>query len=286
MTARSSSFAPSLICAAALLAAPVATAGAAQLEEAAAPADAVGFVVVRENGSGSASAAQSYLDTLLSGLAKRVGWSGATGKYFTKRSKAVKYIEETKPSFGFLSFGAYLGLRKGHGLTAMGVADASATGGAQYFVISKEHFTLDDCKGKTLATNHSSDARFVDAVISGDAFDLKDFELVETRRPVQTVKAVINGEAQCALIDDAQISALNSIDGGASVRPVWASEAMPAVVVVSFGSASKEQVKTFGDNLESLCEGEGKGACDAAGLQAPRKVGADEFAAQQAAYDG
>lgn len=286
MTARPSSLAIALSCAAALLVPPVAVAGAAQLEEVAQPEGTVGFIVVRENGSGSASAAQSYLDALLTSLAKRAGWPAASGKYFTKRSKAKKFIEETKPSFGFFSFGAYLGMRKANGLTAMGVADANATGGAQYFVISKSAFTLDACKGKTLASNHADDARFVDVVVSGDAFDLADFELVETKRPVQTVKAVINGEAECALIDDAQISTLATIDGGAAVHPVWASEAMPAVIIASFGSAPAEQVDTFAKHLEALCEGDGKGACDAAGLTAPRKVEADAFAAQQAAYDG
>lgn len=288
MTARSSSsLAASLLCAAALLAPP--TAGATTVEltlDEEPPPGSVGFVVVRENQSGSSSAAQSYLDALLTSLAKRAGWPGAVGKYFTKRSKAKKYIAETKPSFGFFSFGAYLGMRKANGLTPMGVADASASGGAQYFVISKNHFTLDDCKGKTLASNHAGDDRFIDAVVSGDDFDLADFTVVETRRPVQTIKAVIGGEAECALIDDAQISALTNVDGGASVRPVWGSVAMPAVVIVSFGSAPAEQVKAFSSTLEALCEDDGKGACDAAGLTAPRKVGADEFAAQQAAYDG
>lgn len=287
MTARASfTLAISTLCAATLATTLVVPSVSAAEEPGAAEAPSVGFVVVRENGSGSASAAQSYLDTLLTSLAKRVGWAAAGGKYFTKRSKAAKYIEEAKPSFGFFSFGAYLGMRKAHGLTPMAVADASASGGAQYFVISKTHFTLEDCKGKTLASNHADDARFIDTVVSGEAFDLGDFTLVPTRRPVQTIKAVINGEAECALIDDAQISALTNVDGGAAVRPVWASEAMPAVVVVSFGRAPNKQVEAFSANVEALCKDDGKAACDAAGLTAPRKLEADAYAAQQAAYDG
>lgn len=250
------------------------------------PSDAVGFVVVRENGSGSASAAQSYLDTLLASIAKRNGWASASGKYFTKRSKARKYIEQTKPSFGFLSFGAYLGLRKAHDLTPMAVASNGAVGGSQYFVITKNHISVDDCKGKTLATNHGSDARFVDAVISGEDFDLADFTLVPTRRPVQTIKAVINGEAECALVDDAQIVAMHRVEGGAVLRPVWHSAEMPGVVLVSFGRAPADQVKAFDATVESMCEGDGRSACDAAGISALRKVAKDVFAAEQAAYGG
>jgi len=263
-------------------------AGAAELEVAPPEASesAVGFVVVRENGSGSAAQAQSYLDALLASVAKRNGWSGATGKYFTKRRKAKKYIEETKPSFGFLSFGAYLALRKVHGLVPLAVADASASGGAQYFVISKNHFTIDGCKGKSLASNHTGDASFIDNVVSADAFDLGDFEVVETRRPVQTIKAVINDEAECALIDDSQIAAMTMVDGGGALRPVWASKSLPAVVMVAFDSASAEQRESYAKTLGSICDDEGRAACDAAGLEVPRKVEANVFEADEAAYEG
>lgn len=249
-------------------------------------ADAVGFVVVREAGTGSASAAQSYLDSLLASVARTNGWASATGKYFTKRSKAKAYIQETKPSFGFMSFGAYLGLRKAFDLTPVAVADASAAGGAAYFVISKNQLTLDGCKGKTLATNHAKDATFVDRIVSGDAFDLADFQLVETTRPVQTIKAVIDGEAECALVDDSQVLALGTVDGGLLLRPLWSSSKLPAVVVVTFGSAPAEQVTSFTTHVEAMCEGDGRAACDAAGLKAPRRVEAGAFAAEQTAYDG
>jgi hypothetical protein len=258
----------------------------ALVAQAADPAAAVGFVVVREAGTGSASTAQSYLDSLLASVARANGWASATGKYFTKRSKAQAYIEQTKPSFGFLSFGAYLGLRKAYGLSALAVADASAAGGAQYFVVSKNQLTLDDCKGKTLATNHARDERFVDAVVSGDAFDLADFQVVETTRPVQTLKAVIDGEAECALVDDLQVLAMGEVEGGLMLRPLWSSEKLPAVVVVSFDTAPADQVKGFSATIETICEGDGKSACDAAGLKAPRRIEADAFAAQQTAYDG
>lgn len=273
----------SLVAAAMLLpaAAPVAQAAAV-----ADPTAAVGFVVVREAGTGSASAAQSYLDSLLASVARTNGWASASGKYFTKRSKAKAFIAETKPSFGFLSFGAYLGLRSGHGLTALAVADASAAGGAQYFVVSKNQLTLAECKGKTLATNHARDDRFIDRVVSGEAFDLADFQVVETTRPVQTLKAVIDGEADCALVDDSQVLAMGQIDGGLLLRPLWSSEKLPTVVVVSFGTAPAEQVQSFSANIEAICEGDGKAACDAAGLKAPRRIEASAFATQQTAYDG
>ncbi len=255
-------------------------------EPAATEGDTVSFVVVRENGTGSASAAQSYLDTLYASIAKRNGWAGATGKYFTKRSKAVKFVQDGNPTFGFLNFGAYLGMRKAHDLKPIAVADAGAAGGSQFFVVTKNHVTLEQCKGKTLASNHAKDGRFIDAIVSGEDFDLSDFEMVSTRRPVQTIKAVINDEAECALIDDSQLMAMAKVEGGAMLRPVWSSVELPAMIVVSFGGAPKDQVESFTASVEKLCEDEGRTACDAAGLDSPKKVKPDAFAAQQSAYDG
>ncbi len=271
---------------AALVLAPATPSAAAAAEPAAAADVNVSIVVVRENSSGSASAAQSYLDAIFSSAAKRNGWTSATGKYFTKRSKAKKYIDETKPSFGFLTLGAYLGLRKAHDLKPIAVADAGATGGAHFFIITKNHITIDQCKGKTLATNHAGDGKFIDKVVSADDFDLADFEVVPTRRPVQTIKAVVNDEAECALIDDSQLMAMAKVEGGAMLRPVWHSPDLPAMLIVSFGSAPAGQVKSFKATVEQLCEDDGRSSCEAAGLDSPKKVARDAYAAYEAAYDG
>lgn len=252
----------------------------------AAPEGTVGFVVVRENGSGSASSAQSLIDDLLDVIAKGVGWADADGKYTTKRSVAKKYIKESKPSFGFLSYGMYLGLRKSHDLTPLASIDKNANGSAQFFLVSKNQFTVDGCKGKVLASNHAGDKTFINNVVSGGAFSLADFEVSETRRPVQTIKAVLDGEAECALIDEAQVVAMTKVEGGGALRPVWASKAMPAFVIAAFGTATDAQTKAFRPYLSRICESpEGQATCDASGISDAYEVKADHFAADQAAYD-
>ncbi len=248
-------------------------------------ADSVGFVILRDNGTGTASQAAGPLAKLLEYVAKLNAWPAAHGKYFTKRKGATAYIEETKPSFGMLSFGAYLGLRKAHDLKPLGTSSLNATGSSQYFLVSKGHTnTIDACKGKKVASNHAGDAKFIDAVVSGEDFDLADFELVTTRRPVQTIKAVLKDEAACALIDDAQVAAMYAVDGGADLHPVWSSAEFPALVIVSFGNATAEQAKSFTANLEKLCSDAGKSACGETGLQSPKPVAADAYADHEQRY--
>src|SRR5690606_36674663 len=65
------------------------------------PAHAEGDVkvlVLKENGIGTASAAQAYVDKLIAAVAQQNGWTSAAGKYTTSRSAAEEWIKANKPS--------------------------------------------------------------------------------------------------------------------------------------------------------------------------------------------
>jgi hypothetical protein len=257
-----------------------ATAGLLPAESSA--AEDVQMIVLRENGVGSASTAQKYIDGLMQSFARVNGWSSATGKYHTRRQSAEAFIAEAKPSYGFLSLGAYLALRDKYKFEAVGQASISG-GGEQYYVISKTAKTLDDCKGQTLTSNHAGDARFVDNVVFAGAAKLSDFELEEARRPLQPLKQITRDEAVCALVDDAQLKELGGMDGAESVKPVWFSKKLPSVVVVAFPGAD---TKSFTANLGKVCQGEGKSACSKAGIKSLKKAPKGAFKQLHKAYDG
>jgi hypothetical protein len=269
--------------AAALLFAPSPATAAPEPEAA---ADDVGFVVLRENGSGSAAQAEPFVAEMLGAMYRLTGWGEPRFQFFTARKKAKAYIDETKPHFGILTFGAYLGMHSKYKYTTIGEADAAGSGGGQYYLISRTESDLAGCKGKTLASNHFDDETFVDRVISGGAFTLSEFEVIKTKRPVQTIKKVTRDEATCALIDHAQFEALQKLDGSESVRTVWFSKGFASYVVVAFPEASKAQVKSLRDNLEKVCTGSGKETCERAGVTKLDEVAADAFAAEIAAYNG
>src|SRR6185295_9998555 len=113
----------------------------------------------------------------------------------------------------------------------------SLAGGRRYYLISKTAHDLGGCKGKTLATDHADDRRFIDAIVfDGDA-KLADFTLVETQRPLQTIKAVVTDAAVCALIDDAQKEQLDHLEGKEGVSSRWESDELPPMPVVAFPNA-------------------------------------------------
>ncbi|MEM1029239.1 MAG: hypothetical protein AAF928_21035 [Myxococcota bacterium] len=229
-------------------------------------AEDVKIIVLKEHAIGSTAQAQPYIDKLVEVARQKNGWASASGKFVTSRDRATRYIRANRPQYGIMSLPAYLAWRE-RGLTVVGTVDAAATGGRTYHVVSKDEGSLAGCKGKTLATNHGGDRRFVDNVVADGAFTLSDFELVKSRRPVQTLKKVIRGDARCALIDDAQYAELGHVDGGAAVKSVWSSSQLPAMPVVAFSNASSGQRERFKSSLSSLCAGDGATHCTKVGIR-------------------
>lgn len=266
------------------LTAVVATPAVAAAEEPASEDAGINFLVLRENATGSASAAQGYIDDLVAAIARTVGWGKASGKYVTRRSTAEKFVAERKPQFGIISLSAYLALQGKYDLSVLGKADIQSGGGHQFFVVSKDELSLAGCKSKTLGTNHS-DTTFIDKVVSGDDFDLSDFEVEDTRRPVKTLKSVISGDVACALIDDAQLMELQHLDGGLDIHPVWSSAALPPMVVVAFPNADSKARKGLTTALGSVCTKEGKAACDATSIKLVT-AGKSALAEYEKAYNG
>lgn len=246
--------------------------------------DTVNVLVLKEHGVGTAAQAQPYVDKLMAAAAKANGWSAAKGGYHTGRADAEKWIGTEKPRYGILSLAAFLGLRGKHNLEVVGQVSAARAGGQQYHLISKTQSDAAGCKGKALATDHGDDVKFVDNVVFGGKQKLADFKVVTTTRPIQTLKKVTAGEADCALIDDAQLAELAKVEGGAAVKSVWKSDKLPPMVVVAFPSAPAADKKTFQTNLGKLCEGDGKTVCSEVGISSMKSASSADYQAVITAY--
>ncbi|PKN55171.1 MAG: hypothetical protein CVU56_22700 [Deltaproteobacteria bacterium HGW-Deltaproteobacteria-14] len=241
-------------------------------------AEPVQFVALLEGGVGGGAQAQGYVDQLVAGFAKRCGWPGAASLYTNSRERALEYMNAEHPAFGLFSLGAYLALVDAHKLTVVGVAEAKRAGGRQYFVVAKQGTSLADCKGQRLASNHADDPLFIDHVVLAGAARLADFDLVPTRRPVQTLKAVIRDEARCALIDDAQKESLSSVEGGAELKPLWASAELPGIPIVALEGTNKDLVAAFKQALPDTCSGD-QALCTNIGIERLQAASDADYAA-------
>ena len=240
--------------------------------------DAVPIVVLKEHGVGNQALAQPYLDRMVSLAAKQNGWAGANGKYFTSRSAADVFIKSAQPHYGILSLPAFLAMRQPYKLDVIGRVTVSLAGGRRYFLISKTAHDLNACKGKTLATDHGDDPRFIDTIVFDGNAKLADFTLVPTQRPLQTIKAVMTDKAVCALIDDAQKDQLNHLQDKDGVHTAWESVELPPMPVVAFPSAPAAERERFKRNLDKVCDNEGKSACAEVGIDDLTDSNAGQYA--------
>jgi hypothetical protein len=241
------------------------------------------FVVLREHGSGAATRAQPYLDQLLDAVAKKTGWSSASGKYFAERAPALEFMRSKQPQFGILSLDAYLALKASHELSVIGEVVAPKAGGLQYHLVSTKAKDLAGCRGQQLATTFVADPAFIERVVARGAFKLSEFKVVAAQRPVQPLKQVLRGEAACALIDDAQLDAAKHIEEGGKLKSVWQSTKLPGMAVVAFPKTDKASVAQFKASLASLCAAAGQ-ACSSVGIEQLRPTTEATYRPVIAAY--
>ena len=244
----------------------------------------VWILVVKEHGVGSPTAVQPYLDRFVAIAAERNGWADAKGQYYNNRSAAEAFIQTYHPHYGIFSLPAFLALQTQYKLEVIGQVAVSLAGGRQYYLISKSAADLAECKGRVVASDHVDDARFIERVVAGRRFTLADFEVSETQRPLQTIKKVINGEAACALVDDAQLAELPHLEGADGLHAVWQSDKLPPMVVTAFPAASADERKRFQENLAKLCEEDARSACAEVGIVSLKAASASAYATVIAAY--
>jgi hypothetical protein len=244
----------------------------------------VGILVVKEHGVGSASLAQPYLDRFVAIAAEENGWADAKGQYYNNRSAAEAFIQTHSPHYGIFSLPVFLALRTKYKLEVIGQVAVSLAGGRQYYLISRSAADLAGCKGKTLASDHTDDARFIERVVAGARFTLADFSVVQTQRPLQTIKKALSGEVACALIDDAQLAELPHLDGADGLHAVWQSAELPPMAVAAFQVAPESERKRFQEHLGDLCDNQGQSACAEVGIVSLKAAGATDYAAVIAAY--
>jgi len=250
----------------------------------AAPA-AVEILVVKEHGVGSSSLVQPYLDRFIAIAAQQNGWADAKGHYYNNRGAAEAFIQTHNPHYGIFSLAAFLAFQAKYKLEVIGQVAVSLAGGRQYYLVSKSAADLAGCEGKSVASDHADDGRFIDRVVAAEKFTLAaDFNVVQTQRPLQTIKKIIDGEVACALIDDAQLAELPHLEGADALRVVWKSAELPPMVVTAFPAAAEAERKRFQEHLADLCDKEGRSACAEVGILSLKIAGARDYAAVVAAY--
>ncbi len=234
------------------------------------------FVVYAPGMGGTPEQAKPYLEQFFRYVEKPLGWpsGSAGGQYLDDPKQAQAYIASGKPGWGMLKPGLLLKLSCGKD-APVPLADAVGIGGAgandRYYVVVKGDGvkSLDDLKGKKLASNHLHDVDFVTRVVFAGKIDAASyFQLQPTPSPVKPLKAVDRGEADAALIDEAQLKNAKTLPFGASLKVIYTSEPLPPFPVVAFPSVTRPADRdAMKKALTGMCASkEGAAVCQALGI--------------------
>jgi hypothetical protein len=245
----------------------------------------IGILVLKEHGVGSPALAQPYVDRFTLLTAQQNGWPGVRGQYLNDRSAVQPFVEAHDPHYGMFSLAAFLALRKAYRLEVIGRVASTLAGGEQYFIVSRSARDLAGCKGKILASDHVDDPKFVERIVARRQFRLAEFQVLHNLRPLQSIRQVLSGAADCALIDDAQLAELQHLDGAGDVRVVWKSRSLPPMAVVAFPAAPAAERRNFQASLRGLCREEAaEKACKEVGIRSLDSADTGEYAELIALY--
>lgn len=209
---------------------------------------------------GDPEAAQPYIAKFLDTLEGPAGWpKGSTkGNFVTTRKEALAYIESSKPGLGMMEPQLYLELRKSHDLTPIAQVVSPDLASERLHLVVKDPAIQDlaGLKGKRLVTTLADAPQYLSRVVLAGKVDARQhFQTIKgVGQAMKGARAVLRGEADATLLDDEQLAAAQKLEGGAALRSVHDSPALPPLVVVVFGKALKpEEQKKLSKVLTEMC---------------------------------
>jgi ABC-type phosphate/phosphonate transport system substrate-binding protein len=242
---------------------------------------------------GDAETAQPYIDRFNAQLEKNAGWPKGSlkGRFLPSKKEAISYIEAQKPGFGVLDPWLYFELRKQHKLEPLIQVEGQDLNSPVLHVIVKDPAikSLDDLKGKRLWTTLAESPQYLgQVVLDGKEPADKRYSLKQVGAAMKAARAVLRGEADAAIVDDAQLEAAKKIEGGAALRTIYTSKPQPPVVVVQFqGTATPADKEPLVKTMLKVCgTPEGEPVCKEMHITKFVALNAALFNETQKRYDG
>jgi ABC-type phosphate/phosphonate transport system substrate-binding protein len=217
------------------------------------------FAVYTPGMGGDPETAKPYIDKFAQQLDSALGWPAGSSKgtFFVTRKEAVAGIDATKPGFAVVEPSLYFDLRKTHKAEALAQVDSPDLNSPKYSVVVKNpaYKSLADLAGKKLWTTLADSPKYLGSVVlDGKGAAETRFALKGVGIYTKAVRAVIRGEADATLLNDQQLAEAKKMEGGADLRVIYESPALPPLLVVSLDAALGDaEAKKLTKTLLSIC---------------------------------
>jgi ABC-type amino acid transport substrate-binding protein len=189
---------------------------------------------------GDPATAQPYLDKFLAWVRDNGAWpAGARAQFLPARKDLVGFLDEAKPGFAMLEPALVLELGATHELVVLARIDSKDLVSPRLHVVVRDPAfkTLADLAGKRLWTQLADAPRYLSKVVLDAQVDAAThFALKPIAAALKGVRGVLRGEADATILDDEQLAEARKMQGGAELRTVHTSPALPPVALVAFAA--------------------------------------------------
>jgi ABC-type phosphate/phosphonate transport system substrate-binding protein len=198
------------------------------------------FAVYATRLGGDAETAQPYIDKFASFLAESAGLSKGSlkGRFAGSKRELEAYQASQKPGFAIVDPSAFFEQRQALASEPLVEVQSADLNSLRYHVVVKDpaYKGLSDLAGKRLWTHLADWPRFLGSVVLDGKGEVGSrFALKQVGNATKAVRAVLRGEADAALLDDEQLESAKKLEGGASLKAIYSSPALPPLYVVAFG---------------------------------------------------
>jgi ABC-type phosphate/phosphonate transport system substrate-binding protein len=193
---------------------------------------------------GDTQSAQPFIARFSGYVEESLGWPRGSfkGVFFVDKQEAQAFIKKSRPGLAVLEPPLYFELRKSEKLAPIAQLESKDLVSSKLHLVVKDPRakTLADLKGKRLWTPLAESPVYLSKVVLGGAVDAKaHFALKRVGQALKGVRALLRGEADATILDDEQLALARKMEGGAALKAIHSSPALPALPLVVFGKSLK-----------------------------------------------
>ena len=238
---------------------------------------------------GTSAQAQPYIDKMLRHIEGELGWPAGSmeGRYLSDAADGVAALESDAPGLALVDPSVYAGEHRARGMKVIAKVEVDGRGAQTYSVIVREGGpgAVAELAGKRISGAVTHDPRYVANVILDGKVAPGDLELDVEARPLRSLRAVVRGKADAAIVDQSVVEHLPELPFAAQAEVLHTAEPVPAPAVVVMGAGAKNAGAIRGA-LVGLCgRPDGAELCKTLTLTAIRAATNKDYKALLARYD-
>jgi len=250
------------------------------------------YVIYVTRLGGDSASARPYISKASAYFEKAMGWPGGSthGVFLPYKKEVIKFIKDKTPGFAILEAPLYFELRKELKLRPIAQLDSKLLVSSRLHLVVKDPAfkSIADLKGKKLWTTLGRNPVFLSKVVLDGKVDaMSHFKVKKIGHALKGVRGVIRGRAHACLIDDDQLAHAKKMQGGADLKVIYSSPALPPPPLVVFGDVldAKAVAKLKRVLLKMCSSKQGKTICKEIMITSFKPVDTKLFKAAQKRFE-